>query len=100
MPAALAVDGNYDTYVLHCHCAHGNDGPGGPNWLVVDLGICFNIDHVAVTNRDSWGERKMNLNTLSGNVVWRENACMQFEQISGTNIFREVRVTNYQSDCC
>ena len=56
MPADLAVDGDYDTNVYHFHCAHNNDGPGGPNWFVVDLGIFFNIDRVAVTNRDSVGE--------------------------------------------
>ena len=54
--ASLAVDGNYDPNAYNIHCSHTNDLPGGPNWLVVDLGLPFYIDRVVVCNRDSYGE--------------------------------------------
>ena len=36
--AALAVDGNNDTAMAHMSCSDTNDGPGGENWWMVDLG--------------------------------------------------------------
>ena len=52
MSASFAVDGNYETNLGGCRCyANTWDGPGGPNWLVVDIGSQARIDWVAVTNR-------------------------------------------------
>ena len=44
--ANLAVDGYVDTI-----CTNTDDGPGGPNWLMVDLGQIYSIGYVVLTNR-------------------------------------------------
>ena len=44
--ANLAVDGYVNTL-----CTNTNDGPGGPNWLMVDLGQIYSIGYVVLTNR-------------------------------------------------
>ena len=46
-----AVDGNYDTNVMHGFCSNTVDGGGGPNWLAIDLGYSFRIRNVILTNR-------------------------------------------------
>ena len=43
--ASRAVDG------LIGLCTNTKDGPGGPNWLMVDLGQIYSIGYVVVTNR-------------------------------------------------
>ena len=53
--AAYAVDGNPDTNAFNLHCSQTNDVAGRPNWLSVDLGLPFFIDHVVLTNRDANG---------------------------------------------
>ena len=58
LAAALAVDGDYNTDALKCHCASGQDSAGGPNWLAVDIGITLYIDRVVLTNRNSHREYK------------------------------------------
>ena len=63
--AALAVDGNHDTNAYNRHCSATNDGAGGANWWVVDLGLTFFIDRVVVVNRDSYGQLYMLLRLLA-----------------------------------
>ena len=51
------VDGNVDPIMNDGSCSNTNDGPGGPNWLMVDLQMIHNIGYVVMVNRgDSWGE--------------------------------------------
>ena len=49
--ASLSVDGNKDSIFSHKSCSATNDGPGGANWWVVDLGREYDIHHVVLTNR-------------------------------------------------
>ena len=49
--AELAVDGNNDTTMLHNSCTETNDGPGGENWWMVDLGRLISVAYVVLTNR-------------------------------------------------
>ena len=44
--ASYAVDGLIGSVT----CT--NDGPGGPNWLMVDLGQKYSIGYVVITNRE------------------------------------------------
>ena len=49
----MMVDGNYETNIFSCSIT--GDGPGGPNWFMVDLGSAYTIEYVIVTNRgDMW----------------------------------------------
>ena len=43
--ASRAVDGNIEQF------SSTNDGPGGPNWLMVDLEQMYSIGYVIITNR-------------------------------------------------
>ena len=46
------MDGNYNNYWASSpSCAHGDDGSGGPNWLVVDLGREYHVLSVVLTGR-------------------------------------------------
>ena len=45
------MDGNPDPNANHGSCCNNNDGPGGPNWLMVDLGRYYTIAYVVATNR-------------------------------------------------
>ena len=47
--ANRVVDGNSNTYGLSC--ANNGDGPGGPNWLMVDLNSIFFMKYVIATSR-------------------------------------------------
>ncbi|ESO00874.1 hypothetical protein HELRODRAFT_175371 [Helobdella robusta] len=49
--ADLAVDGFHDTQLLDCHCGHGVDSVGGPNWFMVDIQDFFYVDYVTFTSR-------------------------------------------------
>ena len=50
--APRAVDGNRDTSWISGSCtALSGDGPGAPNWWVVDLAVPIHVDNVVVTNR-------------------------------------------------
>ena len=49
--ASRVVDGNPDPNANHGSCCNNNDGPGGPNWLMVDLGRYYTIAYVVATNR-------------------------------------------------
>ena len=55
--ANRVVDGNYNTDAPAGSCSATNDGSGGPNWLMVDLGSVYTIEYVVATNRgDSCSE--------------------------------------------
>ena len=49
--AGLAVDGNNDTLMSNHSCTETNDGPGGENWWMVDLGRLISVAYVVLTNR-------------------------------------------------
>ena len=49
--ANRVVDGNYNTNGYAGSCSATNDNPGGPNWLMVDLGNVYTIEYVVATNR-------------------------------------------------
>ena len=52
LKASFDVDGNFNPALSSCSCcAMTNDGSGGPNWLVVDLGSPAIIEWVALTCR-------------------------------------------------
>ena len=55
--ASRVVDGNPDPNANHGSCSNTADSPGGPNWLMVDLGRYYTIAYVVATNRgDCCGE--------------------------------------------
>ena len=50
--ADRAVDGVYNLIGTQSpYCTNTNDGPGGPNWWMVDLQITIRVGHVVLTNR-------------------------------------------------
>ena len=50
--ANRVVDGNYNTDGINGgSCSNTNDGPGGANWLMVDMGSVYTIGYVIATNR-------------------------------------------------
>ncbi|ESO05529.1 hypothetical protein HELRODRAFT_191323 [Helobdella robusta] len=51
LPSNL-VDGDSNPNYSSGHCYHGSDGPGGPNWAVVDLVDSYYVDYVNLFSRD------------------------------------------------
>ena len=49
--ANRVVDGIYTTDGNAGSCSATDDGPGGPNWLMVDLGSVYIIEYVVAINR-------------------------------------------------
>ncbi|ESO00629.1 hypothetical protein HELRODRAFT_175606 [Helobdella robusta] len=55
--AALMVDGDPNPNYMLGHCFHSSDGPGGPNWAVVDLINNYNVEYVNLYSRNMLPER-------------------------------------------
>ena len=80
--ASLSVDGNKDTNFYHKNCSATNDGPGGANWWVVDLGREYDIHHVVLTNRI---EMPTGIQVLQFRIVDR----VQYNQFSLLNLLNQ-----------
>ena len=53
MVSSFAVDGFFNTNAwIYPYCAVTVDGPGGPNWLMVDLQNIIRVGCVILTNRE------------------------------------------------
>ena len=53
--ASRSVDGNRNTNMWAGSCSNTNDGPGGPNWWMVDLGQPYRLNNVVMYNREPDG---------------------------------------------